>query len=105
MYLGEPTDIQLYNFLLYECDGLRFSTPTKDQQSVIRKKNPKRLIREAKRIQEKSPAVSKAYDAIRLEMEKNKKEKKQKSGAEKEIQKQKMFELKQQQKKEKLKGH
>lgn len=102
---GEPTEAELFHFLLYQCDALKFSAPVEDATSVIRKVNPKRAIREAKKLQESGPAMTKAYDVMRLELEKNKKVRKEKNKAEREEEEKLRFELKQKKKKEKLRGH
>ncbi len=63
------------------------------------------MQREARAVQANNVNMSKASDAIRIEMEKNKKLKKQKNKHEKDAEKKHLFSLKQQKKKGKLKGH
>ena len=72
---------------------------------VKRKIKQKRLKREVKKELSKKNIVSKAQDALRLEIEKNKIERRSFNSKLKEVVKQERFELKQQKKKEKKRGH
>jgi hypothetical protein len=102
---SEPTDAEVYQFVLHHQDKLKFSQPLDDNTPVIKKLNPKRLNREVRSQQNKGSNMTKAYDALRIEMEKNKKEKKTNNTAERERIKQLKFDLKQKKKKEKHQGH
>jgi hypothetical protein len=104
----EPTDPEVSIFLLRDYTNLRFTTPDKEDKPAVREyKNPKRQLREVRQIQKKQPAatVSKAQDALRIELEKNKITRKKVSGAQRRLEEQKQFEIKQEKKKEKLRGH
>lgn len=101
---SEPTDPEVYQFVIKNIDGLKFSRPTEENYE-IKKINPKRMLREAKKEQSKLSVMTKAYDVLRIEMEKNKKQKKVVSAREKELQKQIKYELKQSKRKEKHRGH
>lgn len=102
----EPTDPEIYEFILHNQGKLKFSHPLTDGTvSIIRKINPKRMMREAKQQQAKLQNMTKAYDALRIEMEKNKKEKKCISAQENEKIKRYKFELKQKKRKAKHQGH
>ena len=63
------------------------------------------MQREARQLQRSGSNMSKAYESIRVELEKNKKIKKQKSRQERDEKDDQQFELKQQKKKDKKKGH
>lgn len=102
---GEPTDPEVYEFTLIGYNSVKFSRPSAEKEEVIKKKNPKRLQREARNEMEKGPNMSKAYESIRLEMEKNKKERKSKGREKREEEERVKFEKKQLKKKQKLKGH
>lgn len=101
---AEPRDFEVFEFVINKMDQLKFSDPQEDE-IVKRKVNPKRLQREVKKEISKKNIVSKAQDALRLEIEKNKKERRSFNSKLKEAIKQERFELKQQKKKEKKRGH
>ena len=101
---AEPHDFEVLEFILNNMDQLKFSSP-QEGEIVKRKVNPKRLQREVKKEVYKKNIVSKAQDALRLEIEKNKKERRSFNSKLKEAIKQERFELKQQKKKEKKRGH
>jgi len=101
---AEPRDFEVFEFVINKMDQLKFSNPQEDE-IVKRKINPKRLQREVKKEISKKNIVSKAQDALRLEIEKNKKERRSSNSKLKEAIKQERFELKQQKKKEKKRGH
>ena len=68
-------------------------------------RNPKRIQREAKKQMRETGIGTKSQQALKLQQEQNKQERKLKSRERKEAQEIRMFELKQQKKKEKHKGH
>ena len=69
------------------------------------KKNPKRMQRDAKKQMQQNGIGKKAQQALKLQQEQNKQERKVRSREQKEAEEIRMFELKQQKKKEKHKGH
>lgn len=104
----EPTDPEVAQFLLREYDNLKFTTPDKEGVSEIREyKNPKRQLREVRKMQKKQPAsmMSKAQDALRIEQEKNKLTRKKVSSEQRRAEEQEQFDRKQEKKKQKLRGH
>lgn len=105
---AEPTDAELYDFILHHYDALNFSEPH-EFKLVIRRKNPKRLQREVKRElsrgQKVAPKETRAEEVLRLELEKKKKLRKVSNKAEVEAEKEMKFVLKQQKRKEKHRGH
>lgn len=102
---GEPTDGEIYEFLLKNYNKLRFGRPVKAEPIEERKINPKRLQRMIKKQTENTGVGTKAQQALALEREQNKLEKKTISRERREAEKVLRFEQKQQKKKEKKRGH
>ena len=101
---AEPTDAQIYAFVLRHFYHLRFSAPVKAEQKH-KADNPKRRQRDARKQLEKSGVGTKSQQALQKPYEANKTERKQRSREEKEAEKQRLFALKQQKRKEKHRGH
>lgn len=106
---NEPTDAELYEFVLRHYRELKFSAPRKEIKLIIKRKNPKRQQREVRKEMQKV-AVGKypmtlAQEALKLELEKNKKIRKDNSKQKKEVEQQEKFNLKQLKKKQKKRGH
>lgn len=105
---GEPTDPEIYDFVLTHYHELRFGE-AKEITVEIHRMNPKRLQREVRREMKKIKETTKpstlAQDYMREEIEKKKKIRKSVSSIEKKARKDEQFALKQQKKKEKQKGH
>ena len=75
--------------------------------TVVRdiKRNPKRMQCEAKRQMQETGIGTKSQQALKLQQEQNKQERKIRSREKKEAEEQRMFEMKQQKKREKHRGH
>lgn len=101
---NEPTEPIVYDFISNEYFNIKFTTPKKDDVVIAKKINPKRLQREAKK-EISNNNMSKAQDALRIELEKNKKLRKVDSKKEREENERVRYELKQAKKKKKLRGH
>lgn len=101
---AEPTDAQIYAFILRYFNQLRFSPPVKTEIKQ-RADNPKRRQKNARKQLEKSGVGTKSQQAIQKQYEENKLERKQRSREQREAEKQRFFELKQQKRKEKHRGH
>ena len=101
---AEPKDYEIQEFILNNYYSLQFSPAV---TTVVKetKKNPKRLQREAKKQMLNTGIGTKSQVALKLQQEKNKQERKVRSKEEKDAEKQRMFELKQQKRLEKHKGH
>ena len=69
------------------------------------KKNPKRMQRNVKKQMQENGIGTKSQQALKMQQEQTKQERKLRSREQKEADKQRMFELKQQKKREKHKGH
>lgn len=105
---AEPSDAEVYEFVLNHYPDLKFGE-VRELQLQIRRMNPKRVQREIRRemqrVKETSKPSTLAQDYMREEMEKMKKEKKSIISAEKLAKKERLFDMKQQKKKEKHRGH
>ena len=101
---AEPTDGELYDFILREYTHLRFS-PAVEADVHHAADNPKRRQRNARRLLEKSGVGTKSQQALQKQYEEMKTERKEKSREIREAEKQRQFELRQQKKKEKHRGH
>ena len=101
---AEPTDAEIYAFILKNFNRLRFSPPVKTE---VKQKadNPKRRQRNAHKQLEKTGVGTKSQQALQKQYEESKIERKKKSREQKEAEKQRLFELKQQKRKEKHRGH
>ena len=100
---AEPKDNEVYEFILKHYYGLQFSPAV---ATVVKepKRNPKRIQRDIKKSLAKTGIGTKSQQALKLQQEQNKQERKLKSRNQKLAESERLFELKQQQKKEKHRG-
>ena len=93
----EPTDPELYEFVLTHYHKLKFTQPHEFKRE-IKRMNPKRMQREVRKEMQKAKTakVTETYaqEVLKLELEKNKKIRKTISSAEKEAKAQDKFLLK-----------
>lgn len=105
---GEPSDPEIHEFVLNHYHELKFGE-LKEVTIQIRRMNPKRVQREVRREMERMKETTRpstlAQDYMREEIEKKKKDQKSISSAEKQAYKDEQFEIRQQKKKEKHRGH
>ncbi len=101
---AEPKDYDVYQFILEHYYDLQFS-PTVTAAAKETKKNPKRMSRDARNQMQKIGIGTKSQQALKLQQEQNKQQRKVKSREQKLAEAERMFELKQQKKKEKHRGH
>jgi hypothetical protein len=105
---AEPSDPEIYEFVLKNYRELRFGEP-KEFKLKVKRMNPKRVQREVRRemerIKETMRPCTYAEDYMRQEIEKGKEERQHKSVIEKQEDKDKQFELRQIKKKKKHRGH
>ncbi len=101
---AEPTDAEIYDFILGNYYCLRFSAPVKTE---IKQKadNPKRRQRNARRQLENTGIGTRSQQALQKQREEMKIERKEISREQREAEKLRQFELKQQKRKEKHRGH
>ena len=104
----EPTDSEVYEFVLTHYQELKFGE-LKEFTLEIKRMNPKRMQRKVRREMERIKETTKpstfAQDYMREELEKKKLHKKQQRSKEKQSRKEKQFVIRQNKKKEKQKGH
>ena len=101
---AEPTDAEIYAFVLKYYHQLQFSAP---ENVDIKQKadNPKRRKRNARKQLRESGIGTRSQHALQKQYEANKMERKRQSREQKEAEKKRLFELKQQKRKEKHRGH
>ena len=101
---SEPKDYEVQAYIQKYYFSLKFSPAVETIVKDI-KRNPKRMQREAKKQMLETGIGTKSQQALKLQQEQNKQEHKERSRKKKEAEEQRMFELKQQKKREKHKGH
>ena len=101
---AEPKDSEIYEFMLKHYADLRFSKPVAAEEKQ-RADSPKRRQREAKKLLENVGVGTKSQQALQQQREAAKTERKQQSKEQRDAEKQRLFDIKQQKKKEKRRGH
>ena len=101
---AEPKDYEVQEYIQKHYFGLKFSPAVETVVKDI-KRNPKRMQREARKQTIETGIGTKSQQALKIQQEQNKQERKERSRKKKEVEEQRMFELKQQKKREKHKGH
>ena len=101
---AEPKDYEVQEYIRKYYSSLKFS-PAVDTVVKDIKRNPKRMQREAKKQMQETGIGTKSQQALKLQQEQNKQGRKVRSREKKEADELRMFELKQQKKREKHKGH
>ena len=101
---AEPKDYEVQEYIQKHYASLKFS-PAVDAVVKDIKRNPKRMQREARRQMQETGIGTKSQQALKLQQEQHKQECKIRSREKKEAEELRMFEMKQQKKREKHKGH
>ena len=101
---SEPKEYEVQEYIQKYYSSLKFS-PAVDTVVKEAKRNPKRMQREAKKQTQETGLGTKAQQALKLQQKQNQQERKVKIRERKEAEKLRMFDLKQQKKREKHKGH
>ena len=101
---AEPTDAEIYAFILKKYHKLRFSLPVRAEKKQ-KADNPKRRQRNARKQLETTGIGTKSQQALQRQREENKTEHKQITREQKEAEKQRQFKLKQKKRREKHRGH
>ena len=101
---AEPKDYEVQEYLQKDYYSLQ-SSPAVATVVKETKRNPKRMQRDAKKQMQENGIGTKSQQALKMQQEQNKQERKLRSRERKEADEQRMFELKQQKKREKRKGH
>ena len=101
---AEPKEYDVYEFILKHYYDLQFSSAVED---AVReeKRNPKRKQKDARKVMQEKGVGTKSQQALKQQYEQNKQERKVKNREEKAAKEQRLFELKQQKKKAKRRGH
>ena len=102
---NEPSDAEVVQFIRNRFSTLSFSAPSVEQTNEVKRINPKRLQRLIRAELSHTGTSTKAQEAIRLQIEAKKTERKEKSKARREEKLERNFQLKQEKKKEKHRGH
>ena len=101
---AEPKDYEVQEYIQKYYFDLKFS-PAVEAIAKDIKRNPKRMQRAEKKQMQETGIGTKSQQALKLQQEQNKHERKERSRKKKEAEEQRMFDLKQQKKREKHKGH
>ena len=101
---AEPKDYEVWEFVLRHYHTLAFS-PAIESEVKKTADNPKRRLREAKKQLSASGIGTKSQQALQMQREEIKIERSQISRTRREAEKQRQFDLKQQKRKEKHRGH
>lgn len=101
---AEPRDYDVYEFILEHYYDLQFSSTVK---VAVReeKRNPKRRQKDARKAMQEKGIGTKSQQLLKKQYEQNKQECKVKNREENAAKEQRLFELKQQKKKAKRRGH
>ena len=106
---SEPSDAELYDFVSHHYQELKFSEPQIGIKLIIKRKNPKRVLREVKQHKKRASnskvPMTRAQEALKEELEKNKKQRRQITRAERIAKEAAKFQLRQEKKKQKYRGH
>lgn len=100
---AEPKEYEVYDFIQEHYAALRFS-PAVAAAAKGAGRNPKRILRQARRQMEGTGVGTKAQQALKLQQEQRKTERVSARRDRREAEREQRFELKQQKKKEKHRG-
>ena len=101
---AEPKDYEVYDFLLYNWNKLRFSPPVRTDNVEERRINPKRMQREISGQLQDKGIGTKAQQALKLQHEQGKIERKIQNREQEEAEKERQYALRQEKKKAKHRG-
>ena len=102
---AEPKDYEVYQFFLDNWRGLRFSPSIEAATIDERRRNPKRMQREAQKATQNTGIGTRAQQALKLQQEQGKLARKERSKLQREAEEQRQFDLRQEKRKEKHRGH
>lgn len=102
---AEPKDGEIYDFLLKNYDQLQFSQPITDEKTLEKRINPKRMRRNINRQMATKSIGTKAQQALKEEQENKKMARKAFNRQKTEAERKQQFELRQEKKKKKHRGH
>ncbi|KLU76963.1 YjdF family protein [Clostridium botulinum] len=102
---AEPKDYEVYDFILKSWYKLRFSKTIEVERIVEKRINPKRMQRKIKKQLKNVGSGTKAQQALKLQYEQGKLERRTRSREHREEESARKFELRQEKRKEKHRGH
>ena len=102
---AEPKDYEVYDFMLKNYDRLCFSPSLEVGLVADKRINPKRMQREINKQLDDTGLGTKAQQALKLQQEQGKLERKERSREQRNAEKERQFELRQEKRKEKHRGH
>ena len=102
---AEPTDGEVYDFILKNWNSLRFGPAVPAEKTETRRLNPKRAQRQIRRETHPNSIGTKAQQALQLQFEQNKRERQERSRKRRELEKERQFKLRRQKHKERHRGH
>lgn len=102
---AEPREVEVYEFILERFFSLDFGSIKLEKNVTKEKIGYKRMQRKVKKEQEKETIGTKAQNALKLQYEERKQDKKILAKDRKEEEKERLFNLKQEKRKAKHKGH
>lgn len=102
---AEPRDAEAYGFLLANAYRLSFSPAVEDVTEATRAVSPKRMQREARRRMQCAAVGTKAQQALKLQHEQAKETRQSRRKERREADARCRFELRQEKKREKRRGH
>lgn len=102
---AEPKETEVYEFFLDNWRRLRFSPSIEAADIEERRRNPKRLQREARRAVQSTGVGTKAQQALKLQQEQGKLSRFERSREQREAEAQRQFQLRTEKRKEKHRGH
>ena len=101
----EPKDYEVYDFVLNSWGSLAFSPPVPEVPGEERRVSPKRMQREAQKMLSEQGIGTKAQQALKLQHEQNKLSRQENARRRSDEDRDRQFELRQQKRKEKHRGH
>lgn len=102
---AEPRDYQVYEALITHWKELKFSPAIPQGGSSQVKVNPKRARREAARVLSGPPVGTKAQEAMKRQQAEGRQVRQEKSREEREAEEERKFQLRQEKRKQKHRGH
>lgn len=101
---AEPKEYEVWDFVLRHYSSLMFC-PAVEAESKPSARNPKRRLRDAKKQMQSTGIGTKSQQVLKMQREEQKIRRRQAMHRKKEAEKEQRFELKQQKRKEKHRGH
>lgn len=103
---AEPRDAEVYDFLLRNYSRLVFSPAIRQPEMPERSINPKRALREARKALESAAGIgTRAQQALQLQREQNRQEREVRTRRQREAEEKRRFDLRQEKRREKHRGH